>query len=133
MHMHFEIGCKTSNEPRAPICPNAGPTFPSVEMLTDNPIVPLLSIIEIKIVDIPPAEKELGYTSQGNTIHLANDHEIIKDLDFEHKLIFIKGIFAHELMHQLNTNFKAFEKKANSIAKFEREIYCEIQVRQSNL
>lgn len=81
---------------------------------------------EIKIVDIPPAEKELGYTSQGNTIHLANDHEIIKDLDFEHKLIFIKGIFAHELMHQLNTNFKAFEKKANSIAKFEREIYCEI-------
>ena len=60
------------------------------------------------IVDIDPCEKELGYTSKGNQIHLAYTHKVFETLPDKKQQGFIKGVFAHELGHQLATPFDAF-------------------------
>lgn len=62
------------------------------------------------VIPILPPETEIGYTSSQRTIHLvAYPHPIIKDLDEIHQIIFTSGVYAHELMHQLETDFKEHE------------------------
>lgn len=79
-----------------------------------------------RIVDIDPREGKLGYTSEGCEIHLAYEHPITKKLDFQHKYFFIKGVFAHELMHQLNTNFTEMIKVGSKLPRFEKRIFMDI-------
>ena len=75
------------------------------------------------IVDISPHEDELGYTDKSGTIHLTKNDPIMDDMDLEHRLIFIKGVYGHELMHQLDTNFAALEKAMSKLPYFEQEIF----------
>ena len=75
------------------------------------------------IVDISPHEDELGYTDKSGTINLTKNAPIMDDTDLEHRLIFIKGVYGHELMHQLDTNFAALEKAMSKLPYFEQEIF----------
>lgn len=60
------------------------------------------------ICDIPKGSNEIGYTGAGKKIYLTYDHPIINALPaIEEKLTFIKGVFLHELMHQIETDFGA--------------------------
>lgn len=79
-----------------------------------------------QIVDIRPEENELGYTQKGNRIHLAYSHPLMDSLDEPHKMMFIKGVFGHELMHQLNTDFDAVYRQANRLPKLEAKIFMDI-------
>ena len=78
------------------------------------------------ISDIPSYENEIGYTGKNGVIYLSNSNELMNDLDTEHKLMFIKGVFAHELMHQLDSDFNALSKERNRLPKFEQDIFATI-------
>ena len=78
------------------------------------------------IVDISPVEDQLGYTSMNGSIHLAYSHPIMDELPDDKKVAFVYGVFAHELMHKLETDFPSFYKEQKSLSKFEVQIYSEI-------
>lgn len=59
------------------------------------------------IFDIDPKSDDLAFTMNGNAIYLNNGHEMAKKLDKSHYFAFYEGIFAHELLHQLCTDFKS--------------------------
>ena len=69
-----------------------------------------------KVLEIPPKEGELGYTSADGIIHLARRHAILRTLKEEaKKQLFRMGVFAHEMCHQLFTDFEYMEKTLNNI------------------
>lgn len=69
------------------------------------------------VIPILPPEDEIGYTSEKKAIHLlAHKHPIIKDLDEKHQIVFITGVYAHELMHQLETDFQEFASALDKVA-----------------
>lgn len=78
------------------------------------------------ISDISPYEDEIGYTGANGIIYLSNSNELMRELDTEHKLMFIKGVFAHELMHQLDSDFDALGKERARLPEFEQEIFATI-------
>ncbi len=77
----------------------------------------------ISIIDIPRVEGEIGYTAGNNSIHLAYDHPLMDDLSREHKVSFITGVFAHELMHKLATEFAYETQKRKGMPELEAEIF----------
>lgn len=79
-----------------------------------------------KIIDIKPSENELGYTSANGEIHIAEDHPIMKDLDENNKMAFRNGVFCHEMLHQIFTDFEALEKELPHFPKNERRIFAKI-------
>lgn len=82
--------------------------------------------VPVSIIEIPESEGELGYTSNGNSIHLSCTHPIMDDLPVKKKIAFITGVFAHELMHRIATNFKIFEKTLKSLKSSEARIFRDI-------
>lgn len=64
----------------------------------------------LMIADIPRSTGEIGFTSKGKTIHLANDHPLMDSMTTLEKIKFITGVFAHELMHKIDTNFPELER-----------------------
>ena len=80
-----------------------------------------------RILDIERGmEGEIGYTSKNGNIHLAYEHEIMKDLSDIEKVSFRRGVFAHEALHQIFTDFISFERKIMSYKVFERQIFSTI-------
>ena len=76
-----------------------------------------------KVISIPMGADDLGYTSSDETIHLARRHPLMNGLSEEEKQFFRMGVFAHEMAHQLFTDFAYFEKVLEDIAwKAERSI-----------
>ena len=63
----------------------------------------------IRITEIPRCEGQIGYTSEDNVIHLSVDNPFIDDLPMGEKLKFVKGIWVHETMHQILTDFNAMK------------------------
>ena len=63
----------------------------------------------IRITEIPRSEGEIGYTSEDNVIHLSVDNPFIDDLPLGEKLKFVRGIWVHETMHQILTDFNAMK------------------------
>ena len=60
-----------------------------------------------KVIPIVPPETSIGYTTEAGDIHLSFDNDFTKSLETEEeKMMFIKGVFTHEVMHQLATNFE---------------------------
>lgn len=58
-----------------------------------------------KIIDIPPEEGELGYTTADGNIHEAYDHPIMDGLTDLQRILFRCGVFVHETLHQIFTSF----------------------------
>ena len=80
-----------------------------------------------RILEIPESEGALGYTSSNKTIHVARVHPLIEGLkDAKEKSAFIMGVFAHELMHQLETDFAFFEKKLEALPDMNQKIFQSI-------
>ncbi|MBQ7818457.1 MAG: hypothetical protein IJ341_02040 [Bacteroidales bacterium] len=75
------------------------------------------------IIEIPREENKLGYTSLGSSIHLSFDNEYIDNLDEVHSIMFIEGVYAHEFLHQLSTDFRGFEALYKTLPKYENEIF----------
>lgn len=75
---------------------------------------------------VKPAEMDaLGYTSKDGTIYIQENNEYIKSLKPNQKRMFRCGVFTHELMHQIFTNFVALEKRLNKLPnRSEKEIYA---------
>lgn len=75
-------------------------------------------------------ENELGYTTPDKTIHLAYWHEIMTGISMEKAMVFRQGVFVHEMLHQIFTDFNAEEKflteKNISMNYGERNIFHDI-------
>lgn len=69
-------------------------------------------------------EDQLGYTSSKKTIHTNPHHELVTKLKEElEQISLIKGVYAHELLHQIFTDFDVFEKKMNFVPPAQRPIF----------
>lgn len=76
----------------------------------------------IRVLDMPPEmADELGCTTPDQKIYMNPTHEIIEELKEKKKPAFRLGVFAHEMMHQLLSNFSFLEmatkKAATSVEK----------------
>ena len=88
----------------------------------------------INVREIPRGEEALGYTSEKGSICLNPQHDIVLNLRNEESdmlaAFFLKGVYAHELMHQCATNFeqehKMLEKITSKYGVWQGEIYHEI-------
>lgn len=74
----------------------------------------------------PGQEDQLGYTSSKKSIHLNPFHPLLDDLDDINKVALVTGVDAHELLHQIFTDFAYFERKMVGINQFERPIFAVI-------
>ena len=74
----------------------------------------------------PGQEDQLGYTSSKKSIHLNPYHPLLDDLNDIEKVALIMGVDAHELLHQIFTDFAYFERKLVGINQFERPIFAVI-------
>ncbi len=78
-----------------------------------------------RVLDIERGQEgEIGYTSSNNEIHLAYDHPIMDGLSEIEKASFREGVFAHEALHQVYTDFAAFERRMTFYKVFERPIFA---------
>lgn len=77
--------------------------------------------IRVKDVEKGMAD-QIGYTSAKGSIHLAYDHPIMDGLNKLEKAAFRKGVFAHETLHQIFTDFKALESLLKSVDPYEKNI-----------
>lgn len=75
------------------------------------------------VLPVDEAHKDqIGYTSSDQTIHLAYDHPCMRGLNENGKHAFRCGVYTHELMHQLLTNFVITNRTLISMQGVEREI-----------
>lgn len=70
------------------------------------------------------AGDEIGYTAPSEGIFLAREHKIFSMLNEDEKRFFRKGVFAHELLHQIFTDFKSHEMMMKRIKPSERQIFA---------
>lgn len=78
-----------------------------------------------RVLDIErEMEGEIGYTSKNGNIHLAEKHEIMNDLNEVERVSFRRGVFAHETLHQIYTDFVAFERRLNTYRPAEKQIFA---------
>ncbi len=74
---------------------------------------------------LPPSD-DLGFTSEGNptTVNVAWDNEsYMGDMTEDEKIFFRMGVFAHETLHQVFTNFRYSNKICNSLSQAEAGIF----------
>ena len=75
-----------------------------------------------KITDIVPPDTGLGYTSaaKGNLcdIHIAEDHPVMAGLDNSEKRFLRLGVFAHETLHQIFSDFRGLPKYLKEVEEF---------------
>ena len=76
-----------------------------------------------KIIDIPADEEGIGYTSKDGNIHLKKDDVIMDGLNEKEKKFFRLGVFAHEMLHQIFSNFDILEKRIDALPDEEKQIY----------
>lgn len=69
---------------------------------------------------------DLGYTSDDNKIHVSLSNEYFRGLTKAQVYVLIRGIFAHELLHQLITNFKEYFPAIKNHEKYEQSIFASI-------
>ena len=79
-----------------------------------------------RIIDIPKNDDTLGYTSKLKEIHIAPKHPIMNELDVPHKAAFVSGVYCHEIMHQLETDFAYLDEKMKSKPEAVRKIFLEL-------
>lgn len=79
-----------------------------------------------RIIDIPASTGELGFTSGDGDIHLAYDHPIMDGLDADEKKFFRMGVFAHEMLHQIYSDFQILKETQISLNPMERQIYANL-------
>ncbi|MCR5367879.1 hypothetical protein [Eubacterium sp.] len=64
---------------------------------------------ETKIIEIMGSD-DLGFTSKDEKIHIAREHAIMENLSEDEKRTFRAGVFCHEMLHQIFTDFGYLEE-----------------------
>lgn len=65
---------------------------------------------------VPDGEDAIGYTMSGSKIFISNDNKILDKLEkIEERLTFMRGVFLHELMHQIETDFVTWENVRKTV------------------
>lgn len=84
----------------------------------------------IPVVEVPNANynDDLAYTTckrKKAMIYLNSHHSIVMGLEAKKRPSFLKGIFCHELMHQLITDsqYEEYWVKKNSLSQSEAKIF----------
>lgn len=81
----------------------------------------------IGIEEIPRASGKIGFTTKNGAIHLSRDNDVLDEIPTEEKSVsFVTGIFSHELMHKLISNFCELEKAAMTLPPEEAELLLTI-------
>ncbi len=75
---------------------------------------------ETKILDA--GNGELGYTSGDGNIHVAFDHPIMQELSNRERKAFRAGVFCHEMLHQIFTDFGYLENRLSDMKGQKREV-----------
>ena len=70
-----------------------------------------------KIIEIPKGSEDLGYTSSRGDIHIGFFHTMLYAFDEKLRKLFLIGVFAHEMLHQVFTDFRILEE---TLAKLDR-------------
>lgn len=78
------------------------------------------------IIDIPHGSDDLAYTAKGKAIYINPTHQLMDGMSSVETTMFIEGLFAHELMHQLATDFPYFEIFLDRLPKFQQQIFATI-------
>lgn len=61
------------------------------------------------VIDIVPPETDLGYTSgDEEAVHIAYSHPYIDNLPFDERPVMRTGVFVHELLHRIYTDFSYY-------------------------
>lgn len=76
----------------------------------------------IRVRNVPESSDAVGYTSKEGGIFIAYEHPIMDGLSEEEKKVFRKGVFVHEMLHQVFTNFDVYERKIRAYPSQERAI-----------
>ena len=79
-----------------------------------------------KIIDIGPKDDRIGYTGPDQKIYISEEHPIMKGLKDAEKIAFRKGVFCHEMLHQIFSDFDDLEKHIMSVTTHERKIFASI-------
>lgn len=78
------------------------------------------------VCDIAP-HTDIGYTMPGNRIYLSNENDLLDHFDtIEERLLFIEGVFWHEIMHQLETDFTTSQRMFTKLNPIEARIFSQI-------
>ena len=70
--------------------------------------------------------REIGYTSNDNVIHLSFEDDIYKGKSKPAAFMVLRGVFSHELLHQLITKFSEYFKAIDEHSGFEKTLFADI-------
>lgn len=68
----------------------------------------------VRVRPVPNNEDALGYTAKDEGIFIAYNHPVMDGLNDDERRLFRRGVFVHELMHQVFTNFDVYDMKIRS-------------------
>lgn len=79
------------------------------------------------IIDIPSTTAEVAYTSKDGNIHLIYYHQIMEKMENENHMVFRLGLFAHEMLHQIFSDFQSRSNMINMLkTKTEQKVFASI-------
>lgn len=85
-----------------------------------------LTGLPIRVYEITEND-EIGYTKPNElSVYLAFTHELYNNLDKAETITMITGVFAHEIMHRIATNFIDYMGAINSKKPYEKEVMANI-------
>ena len=73
----------------------------------------------------PETPPELGHTDENAHIYVAKDHEYYKGLSIAEQKMFRLGIFTHEMLHQIFSNFSLLQRMAKKLGEKEYRVFAE--------
>lgn len=68
---------------------------------------------------------EIGFTTEKGEIYLAREHSVFGELDETEKKFCRMGVFAHEMLHQIFSDFRILEAMHAKLSATEYQIYHE--------
>lgn len=68
----------------------------------------------------------IAYTDESGNIYLSEINELNKDLNPVYQRVFRKGVFVHEMLHQIFTNFKVMGRMIRILPEREKQVYSMI-------
>lgn len=76
-----------------------------------------------EIVELPAESEDLGFTDKSGNISINFEHELVQNLPAAYRPMFRAGVFAHEMLHQIYTDFHYFHLKLATVAGKERKAF----------
>lgn len=77
----------------------------------------------VKIITLDETDKDLGMTDLYQNVYLNPYHKLVKDLPEKEATAMITGVYGHEQMHQLLTDFAVFERERKKKPEDEQETF----------